>query len=154
MSRRALLTSLAVILLAGACGSNELSKEQYVEEVAPLLQQATRDLGKFGIAISRAPAPQLAADRATRLRTALEDTADRLEELDAPSDIDAEHERLASALRGLSGEVAEIEDETEKPVAEYSRLESFYDELISSEPARELGETVRALERSGYDVSS
>ena len=151
MARR-FLVLLACVALAGCGGDDRLSGDEYRRKAAPPVRDAADAIVKLGIAISRAPAPELAASRLELLQRRLGDASGGLAELSAPKEIDDAHGTLVEALADLSEEVARYEDEVDVELEDYEQLTTFGQELSATAPAKEITEALRELDEAGYPL--
>jgi len=149
---RRFLFLLACVALAGCGGDDRLSGDEYRQKAAPPVRDAADAIVKLGIAISRAPAPELAASRLELLRRRLGDASGALAELSAPKEIDDAHGALVEALADLSDEVATYEDEVDVELEEYEQLTTFGQELSATAPAKEITEALRELAEAGFPL--
>lgn len=146
--------AIALVCLAGVlagCGNpDRLSKSAYERQVQPILLDVDSKIFKLGLAVSRAPAPQLAEPRVKTLRATIATSASRLASLEPPEEVDAEHERLVDGLRGLEEELAEAEGAVREP--EYQGWPTFLDDLLATEAARAVDGARQAMVDRDYDV--
>ena len=149
---RRFLFLLACVALAGCGGDDRLSGDEYRQKAAPPVRDAADAIVKLGIAISRAPAPELAASRLELLRRRLGDASGALAELSAPKEIDDAHGALVEALADLSDEVARYEDEVDVELEDYEQLTTFGQELSATAPAKEITEALRELAEAGFPL--
>jgi len=149
---RRFLFLLSCVALAGCGGDDRLSGDDYRQKAAPPVRDAADAIVKLGIAISRAPAPELAASRIELLRRRLGDASAALAELSAPKEIDDAHGALVEALADLSEEVAKYEDEVDVELEDYEQLTTFGQELSATAPAKEITEALRELDEAGFPL--
>lgn len=155
MARRLhlLAACIVVVLAAAGCGGdNRLGPDEYRRNAAPPVRDAAAAIVKLGLAISRAPAPELAASRLELLRQRLQDASATLDELSPPAEIEDAHDSLVEALASLAEETKEYDDKLAVELEDYEQLTTFSQELSATPAAREITEALRTLDRKGYDL--
>jgi hypothetical protein len=105
---------------------------------------------KLGLAVTRAPTPELAENRIRTLRTRLQNSANRLGGIEPPADVAEPHAQLEEAVRALDSELDEAEAATREP--DYPGWPSFLDDLRATPAARQLARATRAIAAEGYDI--
>ena len=129
---RSLHLLAACVVVAGCGGNDRLGPDEYRRDAAPTVKDAAAAIVQLGIAISRAPAPELGASRLELLRQRLEDASARLDELSPPAEIEDTHDSLVEALASLAEETKEYDDELSVELEDYERLTTFSQELSAT----------------------
>jgi len=145
-----LLTALT--LLAGCGGNGPPTKEEYIEQAAPILKLFAQDLARLVPGIRQAPNPVLADARIVYLRNRTANSADALEGVEAPAEIRPEHRDLVAAIRQVSRLIGSFE---RKPGGERPRkLATLQVQLQQSRAGKALRAAVAAFDAKGYDLTS
>ncbi|HXH33040.1 MAG TPA: hypothetical protein VNJ54_01360 [Plantibacter sp.] len=148
-----LLVAVAVAVpVAGCGGPDRLGADEYRRQAAPPVEDAADAIVKLGLAISRAPAPELAATRLELLRERLENASESLAGLAPPEEIADTHRDLVRALSELAGETERFDEELKVELDEYEQLTTFPQELAGTLSARQITDALRKLESEGYDL--
>lgn len=152
-SRSKAFAGLLVIgaLVAGCGGGDELSDEEYQDEVqaalAPLeeLQQITPETPPDA---SPEEAAQAAGEQFEQLDSALQTSTDDLEAIEPPSDFEEPHGRLVEAFSSFQAATAEAQGAAEEGDTE--ALSGYFTSL--TEFQQELTEVGQEFEDAGLEI--
>lgn len=150
MARSAAAAVVALALLGGCGGDESLSHAEYQERVRPITVAVQEKVFKLSIAVTRAPAPQLATARIQTLRKALAGARQQLTALEPPADAQEAHDDVLAGLEGLDPELAEAEGSTRE--AEYEGWPSFLDDLVATDAYGRLSRGLSGLQEAGYEL--
>lgn len=148
-SGAAVLAALAVL---SGCGDSPPTKEEYVEQARPILKLFAGDLARYVPGIRQAPTPVLADARIVYLRDRIANSADALEQVDAPAEIRPQHRNLVVAIRKLSRLIGSFE---RRPGGRRPRkLATLQVQLQRSQAGKALSSAILAFDAKGYDLTS
>lgn len=149
MTRRSLIPLLLLLLVAAtalaACGDDGPSKDEYEQGLAEV-QEHLDDATEASRASGETTEVDERRGHLADAHTALDQAADTADDLQAPDDAKAAHERFATALR----EYARLFDQLGKLEAEDPSETALYSE--AGEIADRLAKASRDLEKAGYEV--
>jgi len=103
------LVMLCAVVL-GACGGNSAAdqKTEYKKEAKSILDEAKASLQSLQPRLAGKSADQQAAEIA-KTRQQVIGAADKLEKLDPPSDVQAEHDKFVATLRKFGEDFSKVE---------------------------------------------
>jgi ClpP class serine protease len=139
---------LAVLSLA-ACGSEDrLSKSEYEQklhseysDVQQAFQATAASFGQAGL-----------ADRIGDAQDQLRDTAESLEHVEPPKEIEEENEEIAEGLREYADDLDELRNAAERNDLE--TIAAFTDRITDNEAIHQIAEAAEEMKRKGYDVGA
>lgn len=150
-SRSRLVAGLLVAgaLVAGCGGGDELSEEEYREEVEGVLTPLGEELTTIGTETSNQTTPEGVADGLGQAEEALETGVTDLEDIEPPSDLQEPHDRMVAAI-----ETFEQETQTAREGAEEGDLQAVATEYVTAatEFQSELAEVVQDFQDAGLDI--
>jgi hypothetical protein len=150
-----LLAALSLALAAGCGGDEGLSKADYEQEVRSAgdrLESAFTKLAESG----QGAAGQGSVDEVTgtikEAQDELRASADDLDGIDPPEDVQQEHARLVGGLRALADDL----DELRKAIDErdLAGVRSFLERVPELEAVTTIQEATRAIREKGYDIGA
>jgi hypothetical protein len=147
MSRpRFSLLALGVLaIIAGGCGGERLSKEEYQQK----LKGAGVELSNASRPLSQATTGPEYAAGAQEVRDGLRKVADDLDGIDPPEDVAPANGRLVAAFRGLADEF----DKVKAAAASGPKAaQAAGGRLARSQASEEARQAVLEIQRRGYDV--
>ena len=143
MKRLAAGFLLALVVLAG-CGGGEdrLTKEEYQAEVRRIGSTLGETLGGLNTSAG-ALGPQV-ADVQANLRT----TADDLDELAPPEEIESAHDKLVEGINGFADELDDLKAAVE--AEDEDAIRRFEDTFTGSASVQKIREASEELQEKGY----
>lgn len=101
----AVLFVAAWAVLAVSCGGGEVTREEYAQELSSAMADVEEAYGDAGSALETEGAEQSTAERVEQLRStqiAIRDAGNRLDEIEPPKDLGAEHDDLVAGVRDMA----------------------------------------------------
>ena len=147
-----LIALVALAVLVAGCGGDQLSQEEYEQELSQAAEDLSQASERLGTELSSAMAGDgdfaQAAEELGAVRDQLNETADGLDGVEPPEEAADAHDRLVDALRAYSGELEQFQGALEDgDTAEITESLSGLENLESLQDLQEAG---AELEELGY----
>lgn len=148
----------ALALLAAGCGGSDdrggattdaqAERATYVQQLGRAQETLDRTFRRIGARIRRGASAQEIGRSLSASAEALDDAAERFEEIDAPRDAQAAHAQLVAGLRELADEFSRSAADVRK--GEIEAVADRLRRLPRSSGARKVDRATQRLARSGY----
>jgi hypothetical protein len=149
MTRALLLLLAALALGLSACGATD--KQEYEDEVGNVGNDLQRTFGQIGRGLGGSASLDDVATSLRRGQRALDDAGEELEGVEAPDDIQREHQQLTDGVRELADDLGgAVRAAQAGNVMELSELGEGIDSLDSGKKIRR---ATRAIQDKGYDIN-
>lgn len=141
---RTLLILSVGLLLAGCGGEDRLSKQEYGQKVRAIyadVQQAFQ--------ATNVPQGELAA-RVGAAQDQLRESADELEDIEPPEDVEREHEELVEGMRRYADDLDRLRNAAEN--GDQRTIDDFNARIAQNEAVEQMAEAAEEMKFKGYDL--
>jgi hypothetical protein len=141
---RRLPIALAALLLAGCGGDDRLTKEEYAAKVRSVygdVQDAFRS--------TNVPASEL-APRIGAAQDQLRDSADELDDVEPPDDVETEHTQLVDGMRRYADDLDRLRNAAES--GDQRTIDDFNSRIAQNEAVEQMAEAAERMKFKGYDL--
>ena len=139
-----LLTLFAGLLLAGCGGEGRLSKQEYAQKVRAVygdVQQAFQ--------ATNVPQEELAA-RVEAAQEQLRESADELEDVEPPEEVERENEELVEGMRRYADDLDRLRNAAES--GDQRTIDDFNARIAQNEAVEQMAEAAEEMKFKGYDL--
>lgn len=147
MLRSALLTTsaLAALLLAGCGESGRLSKSDYEQRVRSIYADIQEAFQKTNVTSTT-----LLADRIEAAQGTLRSSADELDEIEPPKQVEEETEELVEGMREYADDLDELHEAAVR--GDRAAVEAFTSGVAKNEAVKRMAEAAEEMKFKGYDL--
>jgi chromosome segregation ATPase len=147
MLRSALLTTsaLAALLLAGCGDSGRSSKSDYEQRVRSIYADIQEAFQKTNVTSTT-----LLADRIEAAQGTLRSSADELEEIEPPEQVEEETEELVEGMREYADDLDELHEAAVR--GDRAPVEAFTSGVAKNEAVKRMAEAAEEMKFKGYDL--
>jgi hypothetical protein len=141
---RTLLTLSVGLLLAGCGGDDRLSKDEYAEKVREVyadVQEAFR--------ATNVPRGELAS-KVEAAQEQLRASADELEGVEPPEDVETEHTQLAQGMRRYADDLDRLRNAAAS--GDQRTIDDFNARIAQNEAVEQMAEAAERMKFKGYDL--
>jgi predicted nuclease with TOPRIM domain len=136
--------ALVVLVLAG-CGSDErLTKDEYAEKVREVYADV-----QAAFRATNVPQNELAS-RVTAAQGQLRESADELESVDPPEDVESEHAQLIAGMRRYADALDRLRNAAE--AGDQRTIDDFNARIGQNEAVEQMAEAAERMKFKGYDL--
>lgn len=152
--KTALVAATAAIAIAGCGGGDELSNEEYANEVGDILTTFGEESISLGTELSSAATPEELQSGVADLEEITQTAVDDLNAIEPPSDASEGHDTLVGALEGYLSDIQSLGDavDTDDPKAAQEAALEFQKAAVDVQS--ELAEAASQLEDAGIEAPS
>jgi len=156
--RRATFAALMVAtwaVLAVSCGSGEVSREEYGQELRSAMQDVEEAYADSGAVVEGAPEEAATTDTGAQLRAkqiALRDAANRLDSITAPDDLASAHESLVSGVRDMADAVDLLIDAQEASTSDPAEAKRLAREFATDTSFGKVEAAASKIQQAGVDA--
>ena len=147
MLRSALLATsiLAALLLAGCGESGRLSKSDYEQRVRSIYADIQEAFQKTNVTSTT-----LLADRIEAAQGTLRSSADELDEIEPPKQVEEETEELVEGMREYADDLDELHEAAVR--GDRAAVEAFTSGVAKNEAVKRMAEAAEEMKFKGYDL--
>jgi septal ring factor EnvC (AmiA/AmiB activator) len=145
MTRARTLLMLSVGFVLAGCGSEErLTKPEYAQKVRAVYA----DLQK-AFAATNVPRSEL-APKVAAAQEQLRDSADELDGVEPPEDVETEHSQLVDGMRRYADDLDRLRNAAES--GDGRTIEDFNARIAQNEAVEQMAEAAERMKFKGYDL--
>jgi hypothetical protein len=133
-------------VLAGCGEADRLSKTEYENKLKSEYGDVQEAFLATGSSIGR---PEL-AEKIEQAQGQLRDTADALEDVEPPEEVEEENEEIVEGLREYAEDLDELKDAAEKN--DLQAIEAFTERIPENEAIERIAEAAEEMKHKAYDV--
>ena len=141
---RTLLTLSVVVLLAGCGGEERLTKQEYAQKVRAVYADLQKAFRATNVTQGEL-APRVAAAQ-EQLRA----SADELDGVEPPEDVEVEHSQLVDGMRRYADDLDRLRNAAEN--GDQRTIEDFNARIGQNEAVEQMAEAAERMKFKGYDL--
>jgi hypothetical protein len=142
--RQRLPVLVAVLVVAGCGGDERLTKQEYAEKVRAVYGDVQKAFQATNV-----PQGELAS-RVEAAQEQLRDSADELEAVEPPEDVETEHSQLAQGMRRYADDLDRLRNAAES--GDQRTIEDFNARIAQNEAVEQMAEAAERMKFKGYDL--
>jgi predicted nuclease with TOPRIM domain len=141
---RTLLLLSVGFLLAGCGGDDQLTKQEYAAKVRAVYADVQESFQATNV-----PQGEL-APRIEAAQEQLRDSADELDEVEPPEDVETEHAQLVDGMRRYADDLDRLRNAAES--GDQRTIDDFNSRIAQNEAVEQMAEAAERMKFKGYDL--